>query len=71
MTTTDFPNLQSKIKYLDDHQAAQILGLKPQTLRNWRGQDRGPAYIKAGRAVRYSLDDLIEFANSHKVQPGA
>jgi len=71
MTTTDFPNLQSKTKYLDDRQAANILGLKPQTLRNWRGMDRGPAYVKVGRAVRYGLSDLITYMEERRVQPGA
>ena len=57
--------------YLTDVQAADYLGLRPQTLRNWRGMDRGPAYVKVGRAVRYSFGDLIAYMEERRVQPGA
>lgn len=34
-------------------QAAEILGVKVQTLAEWRLNGRGPPFIKLGRAVRY------------------
>ena len=44
---------------VDTIQAAERLGgLKPNTLEGWRVQGIGPRYIKIGRLVRYSLDDL-------------
>lgn len=44
---------------IDTVQAAERLGgLKPNTLEGWRVQGIGPRYIKIGRLVRYSLDDL-------------
>ena len=44
---------------VDTLQAAERLGgLKPNTLEGWRVQGIGPRYIKIGRLVRYSLDDL-------------
>lgn len=58
-----------KIGFLNDVQAAKILGLKAQTLRNWRGQAKGPPYVKAGRAVRYSLQDLISFMTARRIDP--
>ena len=58
-----------KISFLNDVQASKILGLKVQTLRNWRGQAKGPPYVKAGRAVRYSLQDLISFMAARRVDP--
>jgi predicted DNA-binding transcriptional regulator AlpA len=33
------------------------------TLANWRSQDRGPRYVKIGRAVRYRLADIVEWEN--------
>lgn len=40
-------------------QAAEYLGgLKPNTLEGWRVSGRGVPFIKIGRLVRYSLDDL-------------
>jgi hypothetical protein len=47
--------------------AAIRLGLKVATLRAWRHQGRGPAYVRLGRAIRYLPDDLDDFlrANRH------
>jgi len=57
--------------YLTDVEAAKFLGLRPQTLRNWRQLDKGPPYIKLGqRAIRYLSEDLESFANQRKVFPG-
>jgi hypothetical protein len=51
--------------------AAGRLGLKVATLRAWRHQGRGPAYVRLGRAVRYLPSDLNEFlrSNRHGSQP--
>lgn len=58
-------------KLLDDVGAAKILKVSPQTLRNWRCQRRGPAYIRVGRLVRYKPEDLAEFLNAARVDPEA
>ena len=55
--------------FLNDREAARFLGLRPQTLRNWRTQSRGPAYSRAGqRAIRYSMEDLLAFMEQNKVK---
>jgi len=54
--------------YLNDVEAAKFLRLSPQTLRNWRTQSRGPAYIKAGRAIRYSSEDLKTYMDQNRVE---
>jgi hypothetical protein len=59
----------AKVRYLNDVEAAKIADLSPQTLRNWRLQGRGPAYVKLGRAVRYSLNDLISWLEGRRVNP--
>ena len=53
--------------FLNDIEAAKFLRLSPQTLRNWRTQCRGPAYSKAGRAIRYTIDDLLAFMEQNRV----
>ena len=53
--------------FVNDVKAAKYLGLSPQTLRNWRTKSRGPAYSKAGRAIRYNLKDLRDFMEWNKV----
>jgi predicted DNA-binding transcriptional regulator AlpA len=43
---------------LDTVQAARFLGLGERTLQNWRVRGEGPAFLRAGRSVRYSPEDL-------------
>jgi hypothetical protein len=56
-------------KYVDEHEAARILGMKVTTLRNWRVQSagRGPSFSRMGRCVRYNVDNLISYARSCEV----
>ena len=60
---------------LDDGQAANFLGVAVQTLRNWRHQRRGPAYVKLSEGprgpVRYLLEDLKAFQSSRRIDPEA
>jgi predicted site-specific integrase-resolvase len=47
---------------LNQSQAAQRLGLSPNTLRRWRYEGRGPEWVTVGsRAIRYSEDALFQF----------
>jgi len=55
---------------LNDVEAAKVLGLKPQTLRNLRHYKKGPPYIKLGRAVRYLKADLEEYLRKNRIVPG-
>ncbi len=47
---------------LSSSEVADLLGLKPQTLRKWRLQGDGPRYIRLGHGKRgrvvYRLSDL-------------
>ena len=56
---------------LTEAEAAVRLGLKVPTLRAWRNQGRGPAYVRLGRAVRYLAADLGEFLTSNRHTPQA
>ena len=59
--------MQKTENFLNDREAASFLRLSPQTLRNWRSQCRGPVYIKAGRAIRYAMEDLRAFMDQNRV----
>ena len=49
----------------DEHKVAQYLSYQVSTLRNWRSQGRGPAYIKIdGWTVRYLKEDLDDWLKS-------
>jgi excisionase family DNA binding protein len=54
---------------LTEAEAAARLGLKVATLRAWRSQGRGPAYVRLGRAVRYLTADIDEFLDSNRHCP--
>jgi excisionase family DNA binding protein len=55
---------------MPESEAASRLGLKVATLRAWRHQGRGPAYVRLGRAVRYLASDIDDFLNSNRHSPG-
>jgi len=56
-------------RFVTDVQAAELLGLGVPTLRNWRCHGKGPNYVKFGRAVRYRVPDLLEWAEKNLVVP--
>ena len=49
---------------LDEHAAAELLGLAPATLRKWRVYGDGPEFCKIGRRVRYRLSALDRFVDA-------
>jgi hypothetical protein len=56
---------------ISERAAAALLDVSVHTLRAWRFQTRGPAYIKMGKAVRYDMTSLEKFIDAHKVVPPA
>jgi len=54
-------------KLFNTTQAASYLGLKTQTLHNWRHHCKGPSYIKMGRLCFYELQELDRFINANKI----
>lgn len=52
---------------MNDVDAANYLGMSPNTLRKWRTTGRGPVYICCGRLKKYRLADLCDFIESQKV----
>jgi predicted DNA-binding transcriptional regulator AlpA len=56
-------------KYLTEKEVADITSLSLSTLRNHRFLCKGLPYIKFGKAVRYSLSDIIQYMEAHRVEP--
>jgi hypothetical protein len=54
-----------------EQQAAEFLGCTVSALRKWRLLERGPAYCKVGRLVRYTNADLAEYLDANRVEPVA
>lgn len=55
-------------RYLNEIEVSKITGLALSTLRNNRFKGQGIPYIKVGRSVRYSLDDVVRFMESRKIR---
>lgn len=57
----------SNPEYLDRKDAADYLGLSPNTLDRWRCEKANLSFYKIGGAVRYKKTDLDAYAESRKV----
>lgn len=57
------------VRYLNEGEVSRMTGIALSTLRNNRHAGRSFPYIKIGRSVRYDLNDLITFMETHKIQP--
>jgi predicted DNA-binding transcriptional regulator AlpA len=55
-------------RYLNEVQVAEMTGRALSTLRNERSRNEGIPYIKIGRSVRYSLQDVINFMEARKIE---
>jgi hypothetical protein len=56
---------------LMESEAALRLGVKAATLRAWRHQGKGPAFVRFGRAVRYLVRDIEDFEQASRHAPSA
>ncbi|AKS22509.1 hypothetical protein ABH19_00140 [Leptospirillum sp. Group II 'CF-1'] len=56
-------------KLLSNSEAAEFLGMSPDTLPRWRWAGIGPAYLKVGRSIKYRREDLEAFLNESRVNP--
>ncbi len=54
---------------LTEAQASHLLNLSVRTLQAWRGQGRGPRFVRAGRAVRYRSTDLVSWIKEQTITP--
>ena len=49
---------------LDTEQVAALLGLRPNTLAQWRMSGAGPRFVRLGRRVRYQPADVDDWLQS-------
>ena len=54
--------------YLTEEEAAKLFSLAPATLRTDRSRGIGPKYIKNGRKVLYSQQELINYLERRRKQ---
>jgi hypothetical protein len=56
---------------LTEVQAADLLCLSIRTLQSWRNQNRGPAFVRAGRAIRYRKGTLVDWTSQNTCRPAS
>jgi len=55
----------TKEKYLTEQDLAKRWGFDPRTLRRWREENKGPAYINMCGKIRYTEEFIKEFENEN------
>jgi len=72
MTVSSTPVCAPADPYLlDTKQAGKFLSISDKTLRTWRCQGRGPAFVAISpRSVRYRVEDLKAWADARLVGGG-
>lgn len=55
---------------LNTSEAAEYLGIRPNTLEVWRCKHKGPRYAKLGARVVYDIDDLNDFFKGRRIETG-
>lgn len=56
--------LNAQDRLINEHKAAEILGLEIATLRRWRWSGSSLPFIRLDRAIRYSPADLHAFIDA-------
>lgn len=51
-------------RFINQQEAAAILGIQPSTLEKWRNTGEGPGYYKVGRCRRYKLSELLTWVET-------
>lgn len=53
-------------RYVRTREAAEMIGLRPQTLNRWRTEGSPIPFSKLGKAVVYDVADIQEYVASRK-----
>ena len=64
------PILSVPRRYLNEEEAGRYLSLSVHTLRQWRsrGEENSPPYLKVGSCVRYDVQALDAWMQTHQVK---
>lgn len=52
------------IVLLDNTETAEMLGIRPNTLENWRLKEKGPVFRTIGRKIRYVESDVLNWLDA-------
>jgi predicted site-specific integrase-resolvase len=62
-------SLRISVGLMSDADVATMLKVSKNTLRIWRKEGRGPAFIKLKKAVLYRLSDVERWLDTRVVDP--
>jgi predicted DNA-binding transcriptional regulator AlpA len=66
----DWDDGLAKHKLLDSEQVAALLGVSPTRLCTWRGEGKGPPFIKLEtKLVRYRLASVLRWLTQQEIGP--
>jgi len=61
------PDKNDTEKLLHDFEVSRILGVSINTLKNWRCQKKGPAFIRMeGRSIMYRQSDIDDYIRKER-----
>ena len=63
-------SLPEKDRLLRECEVAEMLAITTRALQGWRFRGEGLPYRRIGRCIRYSLRDVMAFAEASRVVPG-
>ena len=55
-------------QFIDEIQAAAILGVSRKSMQNWRWRGIGPTFHRFETAIRYEVGELLAYAAERRVQ---
>jgi excisionase family DNA binding protein len=61
--------IMKKDKLLNINQAAELLGIKPKTLYQWKWRKQYLPFFKIGKSLRISEKDLMQFIEKRRRVP--
>lgn len=61
------PDKALELRPLTEAELAKRWSVSVQTLRRWRQQETGPAYMKLGKRVAYSLEAIEKYERENTI----
>ena len=52
-----------------EREGAEFLGVRYQTLKNWRSENQAPPFYRIGSKIIYDESDLIQWMQARRITP--
>lgn len=61
----DPPPLRRQLGLLTEAEMAEIAGVEPRTVQDWRTQRTGPPYVKIGKTILYPIEAFRKWVDEN------